>query len=75
MRGYLNERRTKFNDGRNRTRKPARYQRRAHIGYWEGKKTGLYGCAFLVLAVVIVFIVLALTGIYNPFEGMEGVGP
>jgi hypothetical protein len=40
-----------------------------------GKKTGLYGCAFLILAIVIVFIVLVLTGIYNPFQGMEGVGP
>ena len=40
-----------------------------------GKKTGLYGCAFLILAVVIVFIVLVLTGIYNPFQGTEGVGP
>ena len=40
-----------------------------------GKKTGLYGCAFLILAIVIVFIVLVLTGIYNPFQGTEGVGP
>ncbi len=40
-----------------------------------GKKTGLYGCAFMILAVVIVFIVLVLTGIYNPFQGTEGVGP
>ncbi len=40
-----------------------------------GKKTGLYGCAFLILAVAIVFIVLVLTGIYNPFQGTEGVGP
>ncbi|MDQ3751183.1 MAG: hypothetical protein M3367_19525 [Acidobacteriota bacterium] len=40
-----------------------------------GKKTGLYGCGFLILAVVIVFIVLVLTGIYNPFQGTEGVGP
>ena len=40
-----------------------------------GKKTGLYGCAFMILAVVIVFIILVLTGIYNPFEGTEGVGP
>lgn len=40
-----------------------------------GKKTGIYGCALLVLAVMIVFIVLALTGIYNPFEGTEGIGP
>ncbi len=44
-------------------------------GIGAGKKTGLYGCAFLVLAVVIVFIVLVLTGIYNPFQGTEGVGP
>lgn len=40
-----------------------------------GKKTGLYGCAFLILAVVIIFIVLVLTGIYNPFQGTEGAGP
>ena len=40
-----------------------------------GKKTGLYGCAFMILAIVIVFIVLVLTGIYNPFQGTEGVGP
>ena len=40
-----------------------------------GKKIGIYGCAFLVLAVVIVSIVLALTGMYNPFEGTEGIGP
>lgn len=40
-----------------------------------GKKTGLYGCAFMILAVVIVFIVLVLTGIYAPFQGTEGVGP
>jgi hypothetical protein len=40
-----------------------------------GKKTGLYGCGFLILAIVIVFIVLVLTGTYNPFQGTEGVGP
>ena len=40
-----------------------------------GKKTGLYGCALMILAIVIVFIVLVLTGIYNPFQGTEGVGP
>jgi hypothetical protein len=40
-----------------------------------GKKTGLYGCGLLILAIVIVFIVLVLTGIYNPFQGTEGVGP
>lgn len=40
-----------------------------------GKKAGLYGCGFLVLTVVIIFIVLVLTGIYNPFQGTEGVGP
>jgi 4-hydroxybenzoate polyprenyltransferase len=44
-------------------------------GIGAGKKTGLYGCGFLILAVVIIFIVLVLTGIYNPFEGTEGVGP
>lgn len=44
-------------------------------GIGTGKKTGLYGCGFLMLAVVIIFIVLALTGFYNPFRGTEGVGP
>ncbi len=44
-------------------------------GIGTGKKTGLYGCGFLILAVVIIFIVLVLTGIYNPFQGTEGVGP
>lgn len=50
-----------------------RDQRESGIG--TGKKVGLYGCAFLVLAVVIIFIVLILTGIYSPFQGTEGVGP
>ena len=50
-------------------------ERTAANGIGAGKKTGLYGCAFLVLAVVVVFIVLVLTGIYNPFQGTEGVGP
>jgi hypothetical protein len=45
----------------------------ADIG--TGKRTGLYGCALLLLGVLIVFIVLILTGIYNPFQGTEGVGP
>ena len=40
-----------------------------------GKKTVLYGFGLITLAVVIVFIVLVLTGIYNPFQGTEGVGP
>jgi hypothetical protein len=44
-------------------------------GIGTGKKTGLYGCGFLILAVIIIFIVLVLTGIYNPFQGTEGVGP
>jgi hypothetical protein len=44
-------------------------------GIGTGKKTGIYGCVFLVLAVVVVCIVLTLTGIYNPFEGTEGIGP
>ena len=44
-------------------------------GIGTGKKVGFYGCGFLMLAGVIVFIVLVLTGIYNPFEGTEGVGP
>jgi len=40
-----------------------------------GKKTGLFGCAFLILGIVVIFIVLVLTGIYAPFQGTEGVGP
>lgn len=44
-------------------------------GIGTGKKLGLYGCGFLILAVLIIFIFLFLTGIYNPFQGMEGVGP
>ncbi len=44
-------------------------------GIGTAKKTGLYGCGFLILAVIIIFIVLVLTGIYNPFQGTEGVGP
>ncbi|CAN5144481.1 hypothetical protein BH20ACI1_BH20ACI1_09090 [soil metagenome] len=50
-----------------------RNERTSGIG--TGKKTGLYGCAFLILAVIIIFVVLVLTGIYNPFLGTEGVGP
>lgn len=38
-----------------------------------GRRTALYG--FLLLRVVIFFIVSALTGIYNPFQGTEVVGP
>lgn len=40
-----------------------------------GKKVGLYGCGLLILAIVIIAVVLILTGIYNPFQGTEGVGP
>ena len=40
-----------------------------------GIKLGLYGCGFILLAILIVFVVLFLTGIYNPFQGTEGVGP
>ena len=40
-----------------------------------GRKTGLYSFAFLILAILLVFIVLVFTGAYNPFEGTEGVGP
>jgi hypothetical protein len=40
-----------------------------------GKKVGLYGCGLLILGIVIIIIVLVLTGIYNPFQGTEGVGP
>lgn len=44
-------------------------------GIGMGKKVGLYGCGFLVLAVILVFVVLALTGFNVPFQGTEGVGP
>lgn len=40
-----------------------------------GKKTGLYGCGLLILAIVLVIIVMTFTGIYNPFQGTENVGP
>lgn len=39
------------------------------------RKTALYGCGFLILAVVVVFIILVFTGAYNPFTGTENVGP
>lgn len=48
---------------------------RDSAGIGVGKKTGLYGCGFIILAIIIVFLVLVLTGIYNPFQGTEGVGP
>ncbi len=48
---------------------------RRETGIGTGKKTGLYGCGFLILAVVIIAVLLILTGIYNPFQGTEGVGP
>ena len=48
-------------------------ERETDIG--AGKKTGLYGCGFLILGVILVLVVLILTGIYNPFQGTEGVGP
>ena len=44
-------------------------------GIGTGKKVGLYGCAFLVAAFVIMLIVLIITGMFNPFPGNEGVGP
>lgn len=40
-----------------------------------GKKVGLYGCAFLILAVIIITAIVILTGVYVPFQGTEGVGP
>ena len=40
-----------------------------------GIKLGFYGCGFILLAILIVFVVLFLTGIYNPLQGTEGVGP
>ncbi len=56
-------------------RQTAGHQTGASGDIGPGKKTGLYGCALLILGVVIVLIVLILTGIYNPFEGTEGIGP
>ena len=44
-------------------------------GIGTGKKAGIYGCGFLVLAIMIIFIILVLTGYYAPFQGTEGVGP
>ncbi len=44
-------------------------------GIGTGKKVGLYGCAFLVAAFVIMLIVLIITGMYQPFPSNEGVGP
>lgn len=44
-------------------------------GIGTGRKTALYGCGFVILAVMIIFIILVLTGAYNPFLGTEGVGP
>ena len=40
-----------------------------------GKKVGLYGCAFLILALVAVIIIVLLTGTNVPFVGTEGAGP
>jgi hypothetical protein len=40
-----------------------------------GKTVGIYGCGLLLLGLLIVLIALVLTGIFNPFEGTEGVGP
>ena len=44
-------------------------------GIGTGKKVGLYGCGFLILATIVITIILILTGMYNPFVGTEGVGP
>jgi len=44
-------------------------------GIGTGKKVGLYGCAFIGLAVVIFVVVLIITGMFNPFPSNEGVGP
>ena len=44
-------------------------------GIGTGKKVGLYGCGFLILAVIIIAAILIFTGMYVPFEGTEGVGP
>jgi 4-hydroxybenzoate polyprenyltransferase len=48
---------------------------RTDYGIGTGRKTALYGCGFLILAVVVVFIILVFTGAYNPFTGTENVGP
>ena len=44
-------------------------------GIGTGKKVGLYGCVFLMLAFIIMLIVLIITGMYQLFPGSEGVGP
>lgn len=54
-------------------RKPQNTTENSRIG--AGKKAGLYGCAFFILAAVALIIILVFTGIYVPFEGTEGVGP
>lgn len=41
----------------------------------KGKRIGLWGCGLLLLGIFIVFIVLFFTGVYNPFEGTENIGP
>ncbi len=51
----------------------SRGERESGIG--ARRKAGLYGCGFLLLALVIMLIVLIITGIYVPFPSNEGVGP
>ena len=40
-----------------------------------GRKIGIYGCALIILAVLLVLVYLFLTGIYNPLPFREGAGP
>ena len=56
-------------------RDEAAADKREPNGIGTGKKVGLYGCAFLILAVIVVAVILILTGYYAPFQGTEGVGP
>ncbi len=69
----MENRANKINEEKRQTAGLEAAQRGNYIG--AGKKIGLYGCAFLIIGAVIVFIVLVLTGIYNPLQGTEGVGP
>ncbi|MDQ3323449.1 MAG: hypothetical protein M3525_13615 [Acidobacteriota bacterium] len=59
----------------NRQSEPRRDTAVRESGIGTGRKVGLYGCAFLVAAFVIMIIVLIITGMYAPFPSNEGVGP
>lgn len=44
-------------------------------GIRPGRKVALWGIGLMLLALIVVIIALALTGIYNPFEGTSTIGP